>query len=255
MDEWKAIAEDFERRWDFPNCGGAIDGKHIRITQPANSGSTYYNYKGYFSIVLMAVVNANYEFIFLDIGKNGRSSDGGSLRNTPFYDKLTTNTLHLPSVEETKHGLGFVFVADEAFALHEHIMKPYAQRGLTHEKRIFNYRLSRARRIVENAFGILTNRFRILHTPINLRVDKIQLVVAASCILHNLLHRKDSQQRTLGPAGPEDPNHPEEVVQLSSVAAPISQLNGTARAKEVRNKYLAYFNGEGAVSWQGSSIR
>ncbi|XP_063788473.1 uncharacterized protein LOC134943713 [Pseudophryne corroboree] len=169
--EWQAIVEDFERRWNYPNCGGAIDGKQVRITKPTNSGSDYYNYKGYFSIVLMAVVNANYEFIFLDVEKNGRCSDGGSLKNTRFYDRLTTNSNHLPPVEQTKHGLGFVFVADEAFALLEHIMKPYPQRVLNHDRRIFNYRLSRARRVVENAFGILSNQFRIFHKPINMRLD------------------------------------------------------------------------------------
>ncbi|XP_073519648.1 uncharacterized protein [Phyllobates terribilis] len=62
-EEWKKIASDFEQLWQFPNCGGALDGKHVRITQPPNSGSYFYNYKGYFTIIMMALVNANYEFI------------------------------------------------------------------------------------------------------------------------------------------------------------------------------------------------
>ncbi|XP_063775895.1 uncharacterized protein LOC134911792 [Pseudophryne corroboree] len=122
--EWQAMTEEFATTWQFPNCGGAIDGKHVRINPPANSGSLYYNYKGYFSIVLMEVVNANYELIFIDVGKNGRASDGGSLKNTTFYERLTTKTLNLPSREQTKHSLNFVLVADEAFALHKNIMKP-----------------------------------------------------------------------------------------------------------------------------------
>ncbi|XP_063780073.1 sorting nexin-16 isoform X1 [Pseudophryne corroboree] len=137
LQAWQAIAEDFDRHWNFPNCGGVIDGKPVHITIPTNSGLDYFNYKGYFSIVLMAVVNTNYEFIFMDVGKNARCSDGGSLKNMRFYDSLTTNSIHLPPVEQTKNGLGFMFVADEAFALHEHIMKPYAQRVLNHDRRIF----------------------------------------------------------------------------------------------------------------------
>ena len=66
MEEWKATAKQFNDYWNFPNCGGAIDGKHVCITPPAKSDSFYYNYKGYFSIVLMAIMNAKYEIMFVD---------------------------------------------------------------------------------------------------------------------------------------------------------------------------------------------
>lgn len=68
-EEWLTIADQFDNRCQFPNCGGAIDGQHIRINQPPHSCSMYYNYKGYFSVVLMAVVNANYKFMFVDVGR------------------------------------------------------------------------------------------------------------------------------------------------------------------------------------------
>ena len=71
-EEWIEIADKFEMRWNFPNCVGAINGKHIVMQAPACSGSYYYNYKKCHSIVLMAVVNANYEFILVDIGDSGR---------------------------------------------------------------------------------------------------------------------------------------------------------------------------------------
>ena len=66
--EWLEIAKDFNEKWQLPNCIGAGDGKHIRLLCPKNSGSLYYNYKGYYSIVLMAFVGANYEFLFVDAG-------------------------------------------------------------------------------------------------------------------------------------------------------------------------------------------
>ncbi|KAJ8911111.1 hypothetical protein NQ315_003373 [Exocentrus adspersus] len=83
-----------------------------------------------------------------------------------------------------------VFVeGDEAFAMRYDFLKPYNQRELNYQKRIFNYRLSRARRIIENTFGILANRFRIFHTCINLNVDNIDKVILACCALHNFLRR------------------------------------------------------------------
>ncbi|XP_031340979.1 uncharacterized protein LOC116169088 [Photinus pyralis] len=120
-EEWQEIANDFQNRWNFPNCGGAFDGKHIRIVKPKNSGSYFFNYKEYFSIVLMALVNANYEFVYVNVGCNGRVSDGGVFESTDFHDKLINKTLKLPSTHDTTENLNFVFVADEAFALHENI--------------------------------------------------------------------------------------------------------------------------------------
>lgn len=148
-DEWKAVANDFEHLWNFPHCLGAVDGKHVEITKPPGSGSYYFNYKGFFSIIMLAIVNANYEFIMVDVGKNGRISDGGAIKETLFYQKLLKNQLQIPPDSDPPNNslsLPFVFVGDDAFALLKNFMKPYARQNLTDEKRIFNYRLSRARR-------------------------------------------------------------------------------------------------------------
>ena len=74
-DRWKLIEEGFRIRWHFPNCIGALDGKHIMIKSPAKSGSLFFNYKGHFSTNLMALVDANYHFVFVDIGEYGSNSD------------------------------------------------------------------------------------------------------------------------------------------------------------------------------------
>lgn len=255
-DEWLEVAQKFNDMWNFPNCGGAIDGKHVRITPPANCGSFYYNYKGFFSIVMMAVVNANYEFIYLDIGTNGRHSDASILERTEFFKRLQNETLHLPTNAQTVDGLNFVFIADDAFALGDHLLKPFPMRGLTSEQRIFNYRLSRARRVVENAFGILANRFRIFQTAINLAMYKIDTVVLACCILHNYLRRhvqgyvaaaSEREPERHGRTSHEDGQ--ERLTGLTSVDRVHSRLP-TQSARQSRMDYMHYFNGIGSVSWQ-----
>lgn len=263
-EDWKTIATAFEVQWNFPHCLGALDGKHVRITPPANSGSYYYNYKGYHSLVLMAIANANYEFILVDFGTNGRISDGGVLMNTKFYEKLQNKTLRLPIEEKLCHSdkvLPYVFVGDDAFPLGVHLLKPFPQSNLTDEKRIFNYRLSRSRRIIENVFGILAARFRIFHTEINVSIERIESIVMACCVLHNFLRKKcpasyttpddlDSENYEAGTFTNGLRVSDNDLLHLDkSATRNVSQI-----AKNVRETYMQYFNNEGAVSWQNGMI-
>ena len=94
--EWTSTAELFENMWNFPNCVGAIDGKHIVIQAPKRSGSNFFNYKGTHSIVLMASCDANYRFNTIDIGCSGRNSDGSVFSNSKLGLMMENGTLHLP---------------------------------------------------------------------------------------------------------------------------------------------------------------
>ncbi|KAJ8927715.1 hypothetical protein NQ314_019793, partial [Rhamnusium bicolor] len=80
--EWLEISRQFDRLWNLPNVVGAIVGKHIRIAAPGDEGSAFYNYKSDHSIVLLALVCANYNFTYVNIGMNGRISDGGVYRES-----------------------------------------------------------------------------------------------------------------------------------------------------------------------------
>lgn len=75
----------YKELWNFPHSLDAIDGKHVAIVPPANSRSYYFNYKEYHSLVLMAVVNAKYQFMYIDVDMNVRMSDGRVLQNTVFF--------------------------------------------------------------------------------------------------------------------------------------------------------------------------
>lgn len=263
-EEWKTIAKDFKIKWNFPNCLGAVDGKHITIIPPANSGSYYWNYKGRHSIVLMGIANANYEFLMCDIGINGRVSDGGVLENTIFYDKLTNHTLHLPTpcqIGRNHEHVPYVFIGDEAFALRSDFLKPYGQKELTKERRIFNYRLSRARRIIENVFGIMAARFRIFHTAINLKIENIDKVVMACCILHNFLIRK-RRDNYAPPVSFDKEHHETGIIENGLGTGQENMMNlqrgynrhASEEAKRIRDLYMSYFNTDGLVSWQEKFI-
>ena len=160
-----------------------------------------------------------------------------------------------------------MLVADDAFPLRENIQKPYAQKGLTREKRLYNYRLSRARRIVENAFRILANRFRVFMTPIGLSPERVEVLIMACCCLHNFLRTQSGAKAIYMPSESVDSENPEthEVVpgtwrqsELSQGLAPPSKEKGHRQrtmAKDYRDHLRDYFiSSEGAVPWQDSMI-
>lgn len=259
-EEWLQEAKLFEERWQFPNCLGSIDGKHVAIRPPPDSGSFFYNYKGFHSIVLMAIANANYEFLYVNVGTNGRISDGGVIENTDFYRKLKARALSLPK-ENPANGLPYVFISDEAFALRGDCLKPYNVKMLDDEKRVFNYRLSRARRVVENVFGILASRYGVLQSQIKLQPQHIDTVVLACCALHNFLRKESPGKYT--PSDSLDREDPETHkiqdglrVGESNIASMsrAQARNATEEAKLIRDRFKNYFNNEGRVEWQNEHL-
>ena len=77
--QWKKMSKKIIDIWDMPHCIGALDGQHIVVEYTGNSGSLYYNYKGFFSLILMAVCDAKYTFNLVDIGSYGSNHDCGIL--------------------------------------------------------------------------------------------------------------------------------------------------------------------------------
>ncbi|CAH1986898.1 unnamed protein product [Acanthoscelides obtectus] len=168
-------------RWGFPNCIGRVDGKHVTIKRPNNSGSNYWCYLHKYSIVLMAIVGPDYKFICVDIGGFGKNSDGGIFEtsNKRFEQNLVSvpASKFLPGQNEI---CSYVLIGDEAFALKPYLMRPfpYKQTLTDVRKEKYNVRLCRARRVVENAFGILSQKWRIFYRPLETKVDTTILIVA-----------------------------------------------------------------------------
>ncbi|CAM4650069.1 unnamed protein product [Leuciscus chuanchicus] len=183
------IAAGFLEQWNFPNCLGSIDGKHVVIQAPPNSGSLFHNYKGTFSLVLLAVVDAKYLFRIIDVGGYGRNSDGGTLANSAFGEALRNGNLDLPDdsvLPGSQHctPLPHVFVGDEAFPLQRNLLRPFPGCNLSREKRIYNYRLSRARLTVECAFGILTSQWRMYRRLLTVNPAKAEVCVNRGGLYH-----------------------------------------------------------------------
>jgi hypothetical protein len=88
----------------------------------------------------------------------------------------------------------FVFVGDEALALSEHVLRPYGPTRVGIQQRMCNYVLTRARQMVECAFGILTIKWRIFNRPLDVTPHLRNTLVRACYILRNFVRRNDGFQ-------------------------------------------------------------
>lgn len=250
----KSTAASFKDKWNFSHCVCAMDVKDVAIQKPGDSGSLYYNYKKFFSVVLFAVVSANYDFQYVKVGNNGSVSDSTALQNTTFYQKLVSHDLNLPCpslLPGTNTSIPYIFVGDSAFALSKHIMKPYPLKNITHEQRIFNYRLSRARRVVENCFGILVARFGVFQSAISVNIKHVDVIILACCYLHNYLSKKKAEYISEYQGDPGECSERDTVERLRQTDMVLQSAEGT----DIRQKFTNYFTNEGRVSFQEDMLR
>jgi hypothetical protein len=261
---WRDISVKFLKKWNFPHVCGALDGKHIACKCPAKTGSQYFNYKGFHSIVLMALVDADYKFIWADIGGTGSASDAQIYNNSELKELAEDGDLGFPAPDPLPNDyqdVPYFFIGDDAFALRETMMKPYSQRGLDNEERIFNYRISRARRVVENAFGILANRFQVLLTTMQHSPSTIKIIVKACIVLHNLMRTRYPGLQNQQLDRTEDMNHEfipgawRQDRNLEDTRTVPGSNTSNKKGKKLRNLLKHWVNSEaGAVPWQDMMI-
>ena len=264
--KWLEISSKFESQWNFPNGLFAVDGKRVVIQQPPNSGSHYYDYKGYNSILAMVAVGPDYEILAADVGMNGRMSDGGNWSRNRFRKMLADNSnpLNIPQsrpLPGRSINVPYVAVGDDAFPLTTYLLKPFPMSSLTSEQRIFNYRLSRMRRISENVLGIMAQKWRVLRNAMLVGPEKATTIVLAIMTLHNYLrndkhyiHAGAFDDEKGGTEGSWRKEAPSTMSWLELPALAHGQ-NYSTNAKAVREEFCRYFNLEGAVSWQWMAAR
>ncbi|XP_024881196.1 protein ANTAGONIST OF LIKE HETEROCHROMATIN PROTEIN 1-like [Temnothorax curvispinosus] len=260
-EDWRKYAHGYWNRWNIPNCVGSVDGKHVRLRCPPRSGSLYFNYKKFYSIVLLAVADHLYRFVLVDIGAYGGNSDGGIFNDCNIGTNLSNNTLNLPNEQINLPNSNLktytYFVADDAFKLSKRIMKPYSSKNLMYKQRIFNYRLSRARRTVESAFGIFSNKWRIFHTAISMLPETADLIVTASVCLHNYVLKEEQQNgHKMYSQEPSFKDNTNESSPWINIPSNFEEDNDVRYAENQRNTLSNYFISEaGKVEWQHDYVQ
>lgn len=261
---WRQLSQDWYNRWNFPHVICAMDGKHVACRAPPNSGSDNYNYKGFYSIILFAIVTSDYKFLWVDLSADGAASDAEIYNNSEWKDGLEQNNImgwpQPDPLPNDTQDVPYFLIGDDAFALRTYLMKPYGARNLTREERMFNYRLSRARRVVENAFGILANRFQVLLTRMCHLPEKVRSIVGACVLLHNIMRtRYPTLQNRL--IDREDPDHnlvPGEWrhgLNLEDTVHAQAPNRASLQGKLQRNLIKHWCKSEaGAVPWQGRMV-
>lgn len=196
----------------------------------------------------MAIADADYRFVYVDIGAYGKDCDSSVFQQTVFWKMLEEGKLDIPRPTPLEGGenidLPYVLLGDEAFALSTNILRPYGGHNLNDAKRIFNYRLSRARRYVECAFGILCNKWRIFHRPLNVSKTFAKDIVKACVILHNLVRDRDGCISD------------DFYTAKGFTGLPATRnVRGGRRANDVRACFSNYFlSPNGSLPWQMSKI-
>lgn len=210
----------------------------------------------------MGIADAEYKLLYVDVGRNGRYSDGGVFNRCTFAQALDSIQLCLPPPKPLpgrEMPVPYVLVADDAFALRRNLLKPYSQRGLTMVQRVFNFRLSHTRRIIENVFGIMSARFRVLRKPIYVDAEKTKKVVLACCVLHNFLmtvnrakyapnnsfDQYDEGGNLIRPGEWRSEEQPTETMFHLQ-----KHRDCQDEAKEIQKEFTQYFVDEGDVEWQ-----
>ena len=182
------LINGFLHDWQFPQSFGALDGCHIQVSPPKEFAVDYYCYKQFYSTVLLAICDYAYRFNYINVGAPGRNNDSNVFQRSILPQFLETHpVLKQISRQIAGRSMEPVILADSAFPLKPNFLKPCPDcLDLTPEQHLFNYQISRAHRVIENAFGHLKARFRILCKCLEFEIGNVPAIIQTCCTLHNL---------------------------------------------------------------------
>ncbi|XP_037930468.1 protein ALP1-like [Teleopsis dalmanni] len=234
-EKWIEVANDFEDMCQFPNCLGALEAKHIAFTPSKEKSSLFCNNKGYTSIVLLALADANAKFLFIDVGYKGCISDEDVFFRSILSDIVENSDTIFPPprLVGNNRKLPFVILGRNGFPLLKNLMVPYPKSNTDPKSVNFNTRLNRGHQSIGRALGILSNRFRVFQRPILLNETKAKAIVLCCCVLHNFLIEKSSWYKNLYPNDMEEEDFSAEFIENLENAAFI------------RDKFANHFQNEG----------
>lgn len=282
-EQWRGIARDFQDIWNFPHCLGAVgnkmafskeksytfflflDGHHIAFRSKTKTDASYSNYRDFNSIIMLALVDAHHRFLYVDATCKGGAED--AFTESSLFDAMESNWLNIPP-ESTLPGLEeelpHVILSDQGFHLQPWLMKPYEMsEASTMVQKVFNYRLNRAHRVVGNALGIMSSRFRALQTELKLEeVSQIERLVMATTILQNFLISEEREDYLRG-LEKEDTDFMALIpgdwrtntLLMGLARLPDQQDDCESVAPSVRDGFTTYFSSTGAVSWQLEAVK
>lgn len=188
--EMEGMATFFEERWGLPQCIGAIDGSHIPIMRPPKFPTDYHNRKGWHSIVVQAIVDGKGSFWDLCVGSPGSTHDARILRRSAFHTLATSGLFPGKIKRVGDQDIGYYILGDSAYPLQSWLLKPFIDNGrLSQDQQLYNTTTSRARAVVEHAFGRLKGRWRCLMKRNDCNIELVKDMVLASCVLHNLCEK------------------------------------------------------------------
>ena len=189
--ELEQVIVDFESLCGLPCCGSALDGTFMPIKKPSEFGDTYYCYKHFNAIIVLGCVDARGIFTYVNAGRPGSVGDSYTYIHSLLYQKIA-NGEWLYRSPMTIEGVSVkpFLVADSAFPLDSTSMKCFPDSANVPQKRSFNYSLIRTRRVVEQAFGRLKGRWKIMDSNCKLNDPVfVRQVAMVCCALHNVCER------------------------------------------------------------------
>ncbi|KAJ8685821.1 hypothetical protein QAD02_021614 [Eretmocerus hayati] len=247
---WLSIAARYVYLWNHPHCGGSSDATHIWIIRPPHGGSLFRNYKGFNSIILMTLSDADRRITWYCVGDYGYLSDSSAYSVSSLCRKLENNQLGFPGprpLPGTNEVVPQVILADAIFPLSKNVMKPYGKhRPLTRREKIYNYCHSRGRMPVECQYGGLQEKWHILDQPLGFDLSVTNDLVVALVALHNfIINSNHPELPTFEPTQPND-----EPMEVENYECRLS-------AGDIRERFADYFNvgGPGYLPWVERRIR